>query len=82
MNEQFIWNVNYNAHKIQEAVAIAEPLIAKLIAPINEPLTPEETWQLREAIRVIDSHNTLTKEDVRQANIEQRKPWYKKLRRK
>jgi hypothetical protein len=71
MNEQTIWNVNYNANRIEAAVDIAEPLVAKLIAPINEPLTPEETWQLREAIRSIGSHNRMTRDDMREATADQ-----------
>jgi hypothetical protein len=82
MNEQFIWSVNYNVRRIEMAVEIAEPLVAKLASPGSEGLTAEETWQLREAIRSIDSHNRMTREDVRLANAEQRKPLHKRLFRK
>jgi hypothetical protein len=69
MNEQTIWNVNYNVNRIEAAVEIAEPLVAKLTGPIQ--LSPEEVWQLREAIQSIGSHNLMTKDDMREAVADQ-----------
>lgn len=66
MNEQTIWNINYNANAIEFAIATADPLIAKITSPnsTREELTAEETWQLREALRSIDSHNRMTRQDL------------------
>ena len=64
MNEQFVWNVTYNADYIKRIIESIDDIELKLYAIPHDPLTIEETYKLREALSLIQALNEMTVDDL------------------